>query len=378
MKLDNFNIACITPSQMFAFLDMCFETKSVPNILGNSGVGKSEIIKAWVKSRMERGWFVGTDQFPEGIIDKRTATMQPEDFPGLPKFEKDESGNWRTVLAPPDEWPLADEKLAIFFDEANQGRPQVLGCLYKITSDRAIGNHKLSDDAFIIMAGNFASDKGIVNPMPAPLVNRCITVRLVDNLHDGIAHFESINMATWNDNSIHVINFLKMRGESNDGVNLFHTFQAETAQGREIFATPRSWERQASLMAYRDVDHFNAITHGNLGESASTEFLAYLDIQKQINPEIFAKILDGESPEFPDNIAQRYIICGWMFSTFKKAVDNPEMDKRAVCDSMMAYALTIPPEYSTIVVSNMEALDKMVVTHSDHFVKYAEHVHCEL
>ena len=40
--------------------------------------------------------------------------------------------------------------------------------------------------------------------------------------------------------------------------------------------------------------------------------------------------------------------------------------------------LEIPPEYSTIVVSNMEVLDKMVVTHSDYFVKYAEHVHCEL
>ena len=378
MKLDNFNIACITPSQLFDFYDMCYETKSVPNVIGNSGVGKTEMTHQWIKSRMDRGWFIPTKQFPNACIDFRPATMQPEDFPGLPKFEKDEHGNWRTVLAPPDEWPLGEEKLVIFFDEANQGRPQVLGCLYKVTSDRAIGNHKLSDGVFIVMAGNFASDKGIVNPMPAPLVNRMISTRLVSNLGDTTNHFQDIGMASWNDDSVHVLNFLKMRGESNDGVDLLHTFQAESSQGREVFATPRSWERQAKLMAYRDKDFFQAVTHGNIGESASTEFLAYLDIQSQINPEIFSKILDGESPEFPDNIAQRYIICGWMFSTFKKAYEDQEQDHRAVCDSMMRYALEIPPEYSTIVVSNMEVLDKMVVTHSDYFVKYAEHVHCEL
>lgn len=116
------------------------------------------------------------------LIDIRLGQYDSVDLRGIPFVETppDEAVRFSlTTWAQPATMPFIgnprydpDRKKYLFLDEANAGKPAVLGVAYQLIQEGRIGEHVLMPNTFIIAAGNREGDRGVTNKLPAPLANR--------------------------------------------------------------------------------------------------------------------------------------------------------------------------------------------------------------
>jgi hypothetical protein len=148
-------------------------------ILGKSGTGKSQIVKDYAK---EHGLKLK-------IIN--LASKLPEAIGGIP-YAVDKGEYYRELLSEELKEVFDDdgEGWVIFFDEINQGTPEIFNTLYSICypigEDRVWAGHSLSK-AQIVACGNLndGSDGTVyLNDLPTPLLNRFFIYELVSNKQD--------------------------------------------------------------------------------------------------------------------------------------------------------------------------------------------------
>ena len=154
-------------------------------IFGKSGRGKSAIVKQYAKD----------NGLKLKIIN--LASKLPEAIGGIPyATEKD----YYTELLSIELKPVFDddgEGWVIFFDEINQGSPEVFNTLYGICypmgEDRVWAGHSLSK-AQIVACGNLndGSDGTVyLNDLPTPLLNRFFVYELIDNNKDTMEYLKA-------------------------------------------------------------------------------------------------------------------------------------------------------------------------------------------
>jgi len=115
----------------------------------------------------------------------------------------------------------------LFLDEINAAPLPVLAAAYQLVNDRRIGEHVLMDNVRVVAAGNLATDKGVVNRMPVPLLNRFVQVRAVVSVDD----FCDYHIAKGDLPPI-AIAFYKFQKD------LLHTYNPKSAD--TVFSTPRT------------------------------------------------------------------------------------------------------------------------------------------
>ena len=154
-------------------------------VFGKSGRGKSAIVKQYAKD----------NGLKLKIIN--LASKLPEAIGGIPyATEKD----YYTELLSIELKPVFDddgEGWVIFFDEINQGSPEVFNTLYGICypmgEDRVWAGHSLSK-AQIVACGNLndGSDGTVyLNDLPTPLLNRFFVYELIDNNKDTMEYLKA-------------------------------------------------------------------------------------------------------------------------------------------------------------------------------------------
>ena len=153
-------------------------------VYGQSGLGKTSIVKTYAE---ENGLKLK-------IIN--LATKLPEAIGGIPYVtEKD----YYKELLSIELKPVFDddgEGWIIFFDEINQGTPEIFNTLYGICypmgEDRQWCGHSLSK-AQIVACGNLSDGTDGVtylNELPTPLHNRFFVYELVPNAKDTTAYLK--------------------------------------------------------------------------------------------------------------------------------------------------------------------------------------------
>lgn len=153
-------------------------------VFGKSGRGKSAIVKKYALE----------NELKLKIIN--LASKLPEAIGGIPyATEKD----YYTELLSIELKPVFDdngEGWVIFFDEINQGSPEVFNTLYGICypmgEDRVWAGHSLAK-AQIVACGNLndGSDGTVyLNDLPTPLLNRFFVYELVDSRKDTLDYLK--------------------------------------------------------------------------------------------------------------------------------------------------------------------------------------------
>lgn len=137
---------------------------------GPPGCGKSEGMEAAAK------------EIDADLIDIRLGQYDSIDLRGIPFLETPSDDSVRyslTSWAQPSTMPFVgnprfnpERRKLIFLDEANAGKPAVLGVAYQLVQEYRIGEHVLQPNTFIVAAGNRESDRGVTNKLPLPLSNR--------------------------------------------------------------------------------------------------------------------------------------------------------------------------------------------------------------
>lgn len=196
-------------AEALAAIITCFQAKQIPCLVGQSGRGKSALVKqaANLIGQSAFGedmpnWFNKPDDWDKGVlIEYNLATESPEDINGL--YDVNAMQNEGVTRRIPDERLVYARKhpSIIFFDEADRGRPEIWGavCAGLAANPMAIGGVEIGTSR-AIFAINGETDMGTVE-MPEAIRQRVVFIyirpsqgewlnyqRGVTSLPDGILH----------------------------------------------------------------------------------------------------------------------------------------------------------------------------------------------
>jgi hypothetical protein len=126
-------------------------------LVGRHGIGKSEIIEYYFKSRSRQ------------VISLFLGQMSdPGDLIGLPVLD---TGTGRTDFRPPWWFPIDGKPMVLFLDELNRARPEILQTVMDLTLNKTLAGKKLPLGSQIISAVNEGEEYQLTDLDPA-LISR--------------------------------------------------------------------------------------------------------------------------------------------------------------------------------------------------------------
>lgn len=262
-------------------------------VQGPPGCGKSETIASIVED-------LGMNYF----ADVRLGTRDAQELKGIliPDVK-----NKRTIPTRPDFFPpeeLGDKAYGILFlDEFDHAAPTVQSAAYQLILDRKIGEYKLPDNVWIVLASNSKEDGGVHFQIKRPIKNRMIQVKAKASVDEWIEEMGKRGIYQG------IISFIKQNPHM-----LYHVSDVNGTLQDDLgsFATPRSWSMVNNLLTL-DIDEitFTEALNGTIGVSAASHFIKFLEIvDTSIDlDEILKNKLSGiDESDLRNTIALYYIL----------------------------------------------------------------------
>ena len=291
-------------SKLPDYLDQLLTAGLVPFIKSSPGMGKSDAVRQVAKAAKLK------------LIDHRMSTSAPEDMTGLPEFYTNAQGERRARFAPFDElFPLEKDPIPegyngwlVFLDEFNSADRRVMAAAYKVILDRMVGQHKLHQNVYIVLAGNLITDKAIVSPVGTALQSRVVHINLAVNKEDWISW-------AWDaDIDPRIISFISEFGES-------RLMDFNPDHKDNTFCCPRTWEFMNRLVkgkTFTDemIEQNKDLYAGVISSGVAFEFLQYTNIFSQL-PSIESIVRNPHGTSVPTGSSHKYAITTMMIANVK-------------------------------------------------------------
>lgn len=255
-------------SEVLKTVDLVIESGEVPLIIGESGIGKTSLVKEIAKKYNYYLCTIDANLLKEGEIG------------GLPVVEKGRTLYATHYKLAEIEKVIKEEKeVLLFIDELNRCEHAVQQELMNLILNREINGYMLSDRVKIIAAMNPSSkyddfentDYQVVDMDPAQ-EDRFVWIKMDSDIKEWIKWgMEEGNIET------DIIEFLTNFPE------YLHT--ADSTES--IKATPRSWERiSKAYKIYKNSDKYSLeillnVVKGNVGISIASDFATFISNMKK-------------------------------------------------------------------------------------------------
>jgi hypothetical protein len=277
-----------TPRKVREYVVDALSAGLVPIVKGPPGIGKSAIMRSI------------SNEFNLEMIDHRASTSQPEDFTGLPDFDRslvDIGGPVRATFRPFDIFPIAGTPMPLgkdgwllFMDEFNSAEREVQAASYKLILDKKSGQFPLHEKVLIAAAGNRSIDKAIVNDLGTAMQSRLVHIQMIISFNEW---FEDVALAEGYDERTR--GYLSWKGEKS-----LMNFRPD--HDDETFACPRTWEFQDRLIrgktfaevtepdprnpgrnhTYHQMDGKTGLYAGTIGQAEAASFVQYCKVTKDL------------------------------------------------------------------------------------------------
>jgi hypothetical protein len=202
----------------------------------------------------------------------------PGDLLGLP-YKDLTSG--RTEFLPPTYWPSTDEPIALFLDELNRARPEVLQAVHELALNRTLAGRRLPAGSTVLAAINFGDEYQVTDLDPA-LASRFNVYELVPEVDEWLA------WAIAHGVDARVVGFITQSPGHLDGGSTRH----------ELDRTPdrRAWTRVARMLeGIADIDELAIKTiAGIVGVEAADAFGKHCSRKGRLSSERFFTRFDAE------------------------------------------------------------------------------------
>lgn len=220
-------------------------------VYGDAGIGKSVTVlhvaqqiaseegrefANWGKSSNEKKMDIMANPAKYFVLwDIRVAGLEPSDIIGIPdissakEYLEVKQGPWIYSVSRPEAAGF------LFFDEINQGSPQVLKAFFEVVYDRTIGTTPMSDRISVVGAGNLGTIYG----------NQDIPPALTDRFSAGFLVVDSSAWLHWAD-SIKMDPLITGFVKSNPGDNF--NFKPIPGQKFAKLPTPRSMAKLSDVL----------------------------------------------------------------------------------------------------------------------------------
>lgn len=303
----------------------------IPVLLwGSPGIGKTSVIKA-VAAYLQLAI--------ETII---ASIREPSDFAGLPIVDQGS-----VQLAPPA-WAirLAEAGRAILFlDEISTAAPAVQAALLRVVLDRAVGDLQLPEGVTIVAAANPPEEAAGGWDLSAPLANRFIHLcwtadaqAWTQGIVNGWSNDDVIKLPENWEAEIPVAEALAANFISKQS-RLLYQFPKEESQAGRAWASPRTWQFAARLMAACKAaqagdDVMELLVGGCVGEGPAAAFLSWLQEMDLPSPEMLLACPTGY--RFPQNRSDKvYAILGSVTAAVLRCntVDRYHCGLKVMCEA---------------------------------------------
>jgi hypothetical protein len=251
-------------------LEILDHTPGSQNILlvGRHGIGKSEILTEYYTRRGLR------------VVPLFLGQMSdPGDLIGLPL--RDESRG-HTVFMPPYWWPLDGRPVALFLDELNRARPEILQSVHDLALNRTLAGRRLPEGSAVISAVN-AGEEYHVSDLDPALASRFNIYEFSPEVEEWLAWARKSGVDR------RVVDFIEQ-----SGVHLEQT----GAAGDPLDKAPdrRAWVRVGQLLQSQPsvTPALIKAIAGIVGAPAAMAFSKFLGDKARISPEDVLLHLDDK------------------------------------------------------------------------------------
>ena len=310
------NIPVVTHGDLPAMMEMAHVAMKPLMVWGSPGIGKSQVVAQYADS-------IGAE-----LVDIRLSQYEAVDIRGLPDIK-----DGATVWAAPSTLPFegsrfpTDRPIILFLDELMHAPASVLSVAFQLVLDRAVGEHKLMPNVYVIAASNRATDRAGVGKMPTPLANRFLHCEVVADFDAWRKWAEAKEIAT------PIIGYLSRFPQNLD------QFDGSLKNQAMAFPTPRAWQSVDSLLR---VGAGNPVIRDRMvltavGEAVGTEFNAFVRIADRV-PHITEILESPETCRLPVEIDAQYA-CVAMLVRYADA-DN--------LGDMLTYVRRLSMEYTAM------------------------------
>jgi hypothetical protein len=209
----------------------------------------------------------------------------------------------------------------LFLDELVGAPQSVQGAAYQLILDRKVGEYTLPSGVSIVAAGNRATDRAVVHPMPKPLQNRFVHLNLDVDFND----WQS--WAIGNNINASVIGYLTATPQ--------HLFDFDPKSQSMAFPTPRSWKFVSNLLnkSTLSAQALHPLIAGTIGDGVAIEFINHLKMAEDLpNPQ---RVLAGlekklKSKEISVKYSLTISLCYLIKQHYDNALENERLGKNAV------------------------------------------------
>jgi len=157
----------------------------------------------------------------------------------------------------------------LFLDEINMASPSLQSTTFELLLQRKIGEWRLNNNVLVIGAGNTLDVNISANPIPRPLINRCVFIKF-----DGFDLEDWIKWAISKQLDERVISFVKM----------FKELYKDAEEELETSTRPRSFELLSDLIKNEeDIDYIELVAFGTLHKSTAVEFINFIKLFDKLN-----------------------------------------------------------------------------------------------
>lgn len=155
-------------------LEILALTPRTQNVLlvGRHGIGKSQILTHYF-----------TQQNLTVVPLFLGQMSDPGDLLGLPVRD---ASSQHTVFMPPHWWPLDNRPIALFLDELNRARPEILQSVHDLALNRTLAGRRLPEGSAVLAAIN-SGEEYHVNDLDPALASRFNIYELVPEVDEWIA-----------------------------------------------------------------------------------------------------------------------------------------------------------------------------------------------
>ena len=356
-----------------ALISEYYDKKVALFTYGAFGIGKSFVVRQSAKdiakekkrkfvewNDLSREDKINVSENPQDyfvFIDIRLSEYDAGDLK-LPNFkEESETFEWKIPL-----WAKLLTKQEsdgiLFFDEMNLASPLVISSVYKIIYDRFMDEHKITDNWFIMGAGNREEDMAFTHTLPAPIRDRCGEVELtapsVDNWTD---------WAIENQIDGRIVGYVNASPSSLYRVDF---------NDNQKFTTNRGFERLNTLIkGVTDKKKLELLSCSAIGEGIAREFLAFCKIQEKWQIEDMIKNPNKIKELGEDEIDVKYFVVSAIAERYKdekvdfdkileisKVLDEIKNQELVALMWRMCYAYNTERFHDEFIKVGMEDLDK--------------------
>ena len=326
----------LRPSALADALARLVEARQPVIVWGPPGCAKSQIAQQ-VAAASHRTY-----------LDVRALLLDPVDLRGIPWRDVDGRTRW----APPAFLPPGDApgRWLVNLEELPSAVPMVQAALYQLVLDRRCGEYVLPEGAALIACGNREGDRGVVHRMPTPLASRFVHLEVRVDAADWCAWGAAHGIAP------EVLFFIQMRPE------LLHDFDPRSEE--KAFPCPRTWEFVSHVVRSRaglDPGAERAVVVGTVGQGAAVEFLAFLNVWREL-PHPRAVFDDPGHAPVPENASALIALCGALY----RLADDVNFP------AVVAYAKRLRRELGHFLIGSCTRRDP-ALQHTEAYIRWQAH-----